>query len=280
MPISKTPQTPQGNFPVWAPDGQDTTGQFSRYMGVPTATQLKQRALFGIPLKSYLTGETISDETLTHYIDAAISELEHELDLYITPVTFEEKHDYSRHEFCWNYNYTKLQHGNVLSINKVELNFANMPQLAGFIEFPLEMVHLMHQEGVMQLVPATGTSLSGFSLASFGGSQFYALWMAGLTQFPGAVRINYTCGFEEGKIPAAVVSLIENMAALKILTFIGPLLFPYTSAGISIDGTSQSVGTPGPQFLAGRIKDLSDIVEKGKDAVKGYYQRRFQFDMI
>lgn len=280
MPNSKAPQTPQGNFPVWAPNGEDSTGQFQRYVPLPTVEQFKARALFGIPLKSFLTGETISDDTIKYYIDAAVSELEHELDLYITPVTFEEKHDYSRHEFSWSYNYTKLNHGNVLSINKVELNFANQPQLAGFISFPLEMVHIMHQEGVMQLVPATGTSLSGFSLASFGGSQFYALYAAGLTQFPGAVRINYTCGFEDGKIPTAVVDLINNMAAYKLLTFIGPLLFPYTSAGISIDGTSQSVGTPGPQFLAARIKDLENIVNKGKDAVKGYYQRRFQIDMF
>lgn len=280
MPISKAPQVPQGNFPVWAPDGNDSTGQFQRYMPLPTAEKLKQRALFGIPLRSQLTGETISDETLKYYIDAAVSELEHELDLYITPVTFEEKHDYNRHEFNWSYNYTKLQHGNVLSINKVELSFTNMPSINGFINFPLEMVHIMHQEGVMQLVPATGAALSGYSLAAFGGAQFYALWQAGMQQFPGAVRINYTSGFEDGKIPAAVVDLIENMAAYKILTFIGPLLFPHTSIGISIDGTSQSVGTPGPQFLAQRIKDLKDIVDQGKEAVKGYYQRRYQIDMF
>jgi hypothetical protein len=278
MPISNTPK--QGQFPVWAPNGEDSTATFSRYMGIPTVEKLKARALFGIPLKSFLTGEVVSDDTLKYYIDAAISELEHELDLYITPVQFVEKHDYSRHEFSWSYNYTKLQHGNVLQVQKVELDFANNPTQAGFMEFPLEMVHIMHQEGVLQLVPATGTSLSGFSLASFGGSQFYALFQAGMTNFPGAVRITYTSGFEEGKIPAAIVELIENMAAYKILTAVGPLLFPYTSAGISIDGTSQSVGTPGPQFLAGRIKDLEGIIEKGKEAIKGYYQRRYQIDMF
>lgn len=273
------PTPKQGNFPVWAPNGEDSTGNFQRYMALPDATKLKKRALFGIPLKSQLTGETIDDDTLKYYIDASISELEHELDLYITPVQFAEKHDYSKHEFTWNYNYLKLQHGNVLTVDKVELSFANT-SAPGMIEFPLEMVHIMHQEGVMQLVPATGASLSGYALATMGGAQFYALWMAGQTSFPGAVRVQYTCGFEEGKVPAAIVELIENMAAYKILTFIGPLLFPHTSIGISIDGTSQSVGTPGPQFLAQRIKDLGDIIEKGKDAIRGYYQRRFQIDMI
>lgn len=278
MPISKMPLQPYGNFPLHAPDGEDTSGKFTRYMGIPTPAELKQRTLFGIPLKSSLTGETVSDETLKYYIDSAISELEHELDLYITPVDFKERIDYSKHEFTWSYNYTKLAHGNVLSINKVQLDFANMPHLAGFIDFPLEMVHLMQQEGVIQLVPATGTSLSGYALAAFGGSQFYALWMAGMTTFPGAVRVEYTCGFADGQVPAAIVSLIEMMAAFKLLSSIGPLLFPYNSAGISIDGTSQSVSTPGPQFLAARLKDLNDQIEKAKDGVKGYYQRRFQLD--
>jgi hypothetical protein len=277
MPISNTPK--QGGFPVWAPNGEDSTGQFSRYMPLPTAENLKKRALFGIPLKSQLTGETIDDETIKFYIDSAVSELEHELDLYITPVQFVEKHDYSKHEFTWNYNYTKLQHPNVLQVQKVELSFSNQPQVQ-FIEFPLEMVNIMHQEGVLQLVPATGVALSGYALATMGGAQFYALWLGGTTSFPGALRVTYTSGFEDGKVPAAIVNLIENMAAYKLLTFIGPLLFPHTSIGISIDGTSQSVGTPGPQFLAQRIKDLEGIIEKAKDAIKTYYQRRYQIDMF
>ena len=68
------------------------------------------------------------------------------------------------------------------------------------------------------------------------------------------------------------------MAAYKLLTFVGPLIFPYNSIGISIDGTSQSVSTPGPAFLAQRIKDLEGIIEKGKGVVKSYYQRTFLLD--
>lgn len=276
MPISNTPR--QGIYPVWAKDGEDVCGKFDRYKALPTADNLKARALFGIPLTSQLTGETISDDTIKHYIDAAISEIEHELDLYITPVTFEEKHDYRRHEFTWNYNYLKLNHPNVISVEEVELSFSNDQENLGFVQFPLEHVHLMQQEGVIQLVPAFGTSLSGFLLSAFSGTQFHALRAIGLDTFPGGVRVKYTAGFEKDQVPAAVVELIENMAAYKLLTFIGPLLFPHTSVGVSMDGVSQSVGTPGPQFLANRIKDLGEIVEKQKDAIKGYYQKRWHID--
>lgn len=277
MPKSKT--DPQGIYPLWAKDGEDITGQFERYGNLPTPTDMKSRALFGIPLKSQLTGEEVTDEMIKHYVDSAISQLEHELDLYITPVTFEEKHDYKKHEFTWNYNYLKLNHPNVISVEKVELSFSNGSE-QGFVDFPLEHVHLMPQEGVIQLVPAFGTSLSGFLLSAFSGTQFHALRAIGLSEFPGGVRVKYQSGFEEGKVPKAVIELIENMAAYKLLTFVGPLLFPYTSVGVSIDGTSQSVGTPGPQFLAQRINDLNNIIMLQKDAIKGYYQRKFQIDYL
>lgn len=278
MPKSRTDR--QGIFPVWAKDGEDVTGKFKRYASLPDAADLKKRALFGVPLKSALTGETIDDDTIQHYIDAAISELEHELDLYITPVTFEEKHDYRRHEFTWNYNYLKLNHPNVINIERVQLTFSNDSEELGIVDFPLEHVHIMHQEGVMQLVPAFGTSLSGFLLSAFSGTQFHALRAIGLNDFPGGVRVKYTAGFEEDKIPSAIVELIENMAAFKLLTFIGPLIFPHTSIGVSMDGVSQSVGTPGPNFLTNRIKDLGDIIEKQKMAIKGYYQKTFQIDFF
>ena len=276
MPQSKTPN--QGIYPVWAKDGEDSTGKFERYKPLPTFADLKARALFGIPLTSALTGETIADETIAHYIDTAVSELEHELDLYITPVTFEEKHDYSKHEFTWSYNYLKLNHPNVISVEEVELTFSNTDDVLGFVQFPLEHVHVQPQEGVIQLVPAFGTSLSGFLLSAFSGTQFHALRSIGLHNFPGGVRVKYTSGFEEDKIPAAVGDLIENIAAYKLLTFIGPLIFPHNSVGVSMDGVSQSVGTAGPQFLANRIKDLEAIIEKQKDAVKGYYQKRWNID--
>lgn len=277
MAISSTPK--KGQFPVWAPDGNDITGKFERYKPVPEANDLKNGALFGIPLKSQLTGQEVTDPMIKKYIDSAVSEIEHELDLYITPVEFVEKHDYRKHEFTWNYNYLQLNHPNVITVSKVELSFSNTEE-QGFVDFPLEHVHIMPQEGVMQLVPAFGTSLSGFLLSAFSGTQFHALRAIGLNEFPGGVRVTYTSGFEENKVPAAIVELIENIAAYKLLTFVGPLLFPYNSIGISLDGVSQSVSSPGPQFMAQRIKDLEAIIEKQKDSIKGYYQRKYQLGMI
>jgi hypothetical protein len=275
MTASKTPRT--GIFPVWALDGEDSSNTFERYLPLPTPTDMKKRSLFGIPLKSQLTGETVDDETLAYYINAAVSEIEHELDLYLTPTRFNEKHDYNRRDFSWTYNYLKLNHPNIIAVEKLELTFSNNEE-SGLIIYPNEFVHVMPQEGVIQLVPAFGTSMSGFQVSAFSGAQYGALMALGSGLFPGGVRVQYLSGFEEGKIPASIVALVEMMASYKLLSAIGPLLFPYNSIGISIDGTSQSVSSPGPQFLAARLKDLGDQIDKAKDSVKGYYQRKFQLD--
>ena len=274
MPISKTPK--QEIFPLR--HIKEETPKIDRFSDLPTAADLKARKLFGIPLRSSITGEELTDEAIDFYVNAAISEIEHVLDINITPVQYKEKHDYRRHHFTWNYNYLKVDHPNIISVDKLELSFTNDNDVDGFVDFPLEHVHILPQEGVVQLVPAFGTSLSGFLLSAFSGTQFHALRATGVTDFPGGVRIMYTAGFCPGKIPTLIVELIETIAAYKLLSILGPILFPQTSISIGIDGTSQSTGTFGPKHLNDRLDQLEKAMEKQYDAVKGYYQRRFLVD--
>jgi len=274
MPRDKTPE--ETMFPLRSTSDEGTS--VSRYCPLPTPEKIRKRKLFGIPLCSSLTGEELGDDTIQFYIDSAISEIEHVLDLYITPVKFKEKHDYRRFNFTWNYNYLKLDHPNILTVDKVELSFSNDADVGGFVDFPLEHVHTMPQEGVIQLVPAFGTSLSGFLLSAFSGTQFHALRATGITDFPGGVRVEYTSGFNKDKVPAIICNLIETIAALHLLSELGPVLFPNNSMSIGIDGVSQSTSNPGPQFLTTRMSELEKERDRQYDAVKGYYQRRFLVD--
>lgn len=250
----------------------------SRFCSLPTAADVKKTKLFGIPLCSSFTGEELSDEALDFYINTAISEIEHTLDLSITPVRYREKHDYRRFNFTWNYAYLKLDHPNILNVEKLELSFSNDADVNGFVDFPLEHVHVMPQEGVIQLVPAFGTSLSGFLLSAFSGTQFHALRATGITDFPGGFRVQYTAGFNQDKVPYLICQAIEIMAALNVLSILGPILFPQTSTSIGIDGTSQSVGTFGPKHLNDRITQLEQERVRVMDSLKGYYQRRWLVD--
>jgi hypothetical protein len=230
--------------------------------------------------KDTVTGEELDDDDILVYINSAISEIEHILDLYITPVEFREKHDYSRSSFTDAYAYLKVDHAPILQVSKVELTFTNDADLDGFVQFPREFVHVMPQEGVIQLVPAYGTSLSGFLLSAFSGVQYHALRAWGETNFPGGYRITYTAGFDQDKVPASICDLIETMVALKLLSELAPVLFPHNSISLGIDGVSQSTSNPGPQFLTTRVAELEKERERLMDAVKGYYHKRWYIDSI
>lgn len=278
MSITKTPT--HSPFPAFEIE-QDPSS--NRYLPLPTPADLKKTVLFGIPLRSFLTGEEVSDEALQRFIDESISEIEHTLDLYITPVTFRERHDYSRELQFWSWGYMKVDHGPILDMSKFQLTFNNGSGATGsfpLIDIPLEYIHIQPQEQTVQLVPAQGVTVSGFVASIYSGMAYHALGAGGISAWPGAILVEYRAGFENGKVPALLVGLIENMAAMKMLSVMGPILFPHNGVSISIDGTSQSTSTLGPAFLQNRLKDLTALVTAQMEAAKGYYQKRFLIDFI
>jgi len=284
MSQSQTPTISQ--FPLWESNDNQGATPVERYETMVSPADMKRRSLFGIPLKSFLTGETVSDETLQDYINQSISEVEHSLDIYITPCEFQEKHDYNREFFTWSYAYIKLYHPNVVTVKQVAISFSNsfpdpitqQPQPA--LIFPNEYVHILPQEGALQLVPAVGTTIGGFVASVFFGVQFNALWFSQIMNYPGSLRITYTAGFQPGKIPALIVSIVETIAAIKFLSTLGPVLFPHNSVSIGIDGASQSTSTMGPLFMRQRVEELKQQLEQQMATAKGYYQRSFLIDYI
>jgi len=252
-----------------------------RYIALPTPTMMRSTVLFGIPLKSFLTGDVVQDSTIQHYIDIAISEIEHELDLYITPVTFNERHDYSRHDFIWSFGRFKVNHGPILDVSKFQLTFNN--GLAGgvpLVDIPLEFVHVQPQDQSVQLVPAQGVTISGLIVSIYSGLGFHAFNSQAISQWPGAINITYRSGFSAGQCPAMISGLIENLAAYKLLSIMGPLIFPHSSTSIGIDGTSQSVGTAGVAFLQNRLADLEKIINQQRESARSYYLKRFLVETI
>ena len=278
MSISKTPTI--APFPAFEIEMEATP---NRFLPIPTPADLKKSVLFGIPLRSFLTGEEVSDEAIQRFIDEAISEIEHTLDLYITPVTFRERHDYNRELQFWSHGYFKVAHGPILDLSKFQLTFNNGSGAPGsfpLIDIPLEYVHIQSQEQTVQLVPAQGVTVSGFVANIYSGMAYHALGAGGISNWPGAILVEYRAGFPVGQIPGLLVGLIENMAAFRMLSVMGPILFPHNGVSISIDGTSQSTSTLGPAFLANRLKDLQGLIDKQMEASKGYYQKRFLIDFI
>ena len=252
-----------------------------RYMSVPTPTDMRRRTLFGIPLRSQFTGQEVDDPTLQDYINQSISEVEHELDLYITPVQFRERQDYNREMNFWSYGYIKLNHSPILTVDRYMLTFNNgLPTSPPLVDIPLEFIHVQSQEGTVQLVPAFGVTVSGYIASIYSGLGFHAFNSQVISQWPGAVDVTYTVGFPIGQVPALLAGLVENLAAFKFLSSLGPILFPFNSIGISIDGVSQSTGTAGPMFLQSRLADLDKTIQQQKEVARGAYQKRFLIDYL
>ena len=261
-------------------DSLSDVHQIERYSPLPTPEKLKNTFLFGIPLLSNLNGQTMSDEAIAYFIQGSISEIEHMLDLYITPIEVTEKMDYNKELWMLSFAYIKVNHPNIIDVSKVELAFIGQNQSEpGWITFPLEYVHVNPQEGTIQLVPSlSGGTFGGFMATAVPGAVMWSLNSMAVTNYPGIVRIKYRCGFEIDKIPAAINELISIIASLSILGIIGPLLFPYSSVSVGIDGISQSTGGLGPNFFNRRIDDLNKRKAELIDSIKGYYSRKFLID--
>lgn len=276
MAITKTPSV--ATFPVNNVAQEDSP---TRYAGIPTPTQMRSTVLFGIPLRSFLTGEEVQDSAIQLYIDQAISEIEHALDIYITPVTFEERHDYNKGLMANSWGYMKVKHTPILNVEKYQLTFNNgLPSGVPLVDIPLEFIHTQSDEGTIQLVPAQGVSISGLIVSIYSGLGFHAFNTQMISHWPGAVLVRYTAGFEKDKIPALLAGLIGNMAAYKFLSSLGPILFPTNSTSISIDGVSQSVGTLGPAYLQNRLSDLEKMIQSQMDTARGYYQKKFLIEFL
>lgn len=265
-------------FPMWSTEQETPHPQ--RYLPLPTATTLKDTSLFGIPLKSAFTGQTMSDATLEGYIQKAISRLEHELNIFITPVAFEERQDYSRELWTQQNAWMKLNNGPILDVQEVSLSFGSGTPLPPIITFPLEYVTVHPQDPAIQLVPILGTPTAGFVLSSFAGAQFAALMAAGIYQFPNAVKIRYRAGFDKDKCPALISGLVEKMAAVMAMSALGPVFMPYNSVSIGLDGVSQGTGSAGINFFATRLQDLQTQIQQEIEAAKSYYLKRILIDYI
>jgi len=264
MPKSNTPP-----IPVYPFQATELDNSVQRYAEIPTVEKMRSTYLFGLPLKSTLTGQEVSDPMIQTFIDAAIGQLEMDLNITITPTTFDERHDWIREQWTNSFGWLKPNHKPIISVSEVSIVFSNDEKRS--VTFPNEFVYVNQQDASVQVVPAIGTSMQGFLVSVFAGSQLWALYTQNLGSFPGAIRVIYKAGFEKNKIPAMIASLIGLIASYKLLTNIGPLLFPYTGYSIGLDAASQSVSLPGPQFLSARIKDLETQIDKEMEIARHYF---------
>lgn len=237
--------------------------------GLLTVSELKARYMFGVDLTND-KGEPLSDATFTHYILSAIRWLEHELDIPILPTAFCERQDYYKEDYE-AFMLIRLDNYPVISVESVA---AQYPSGQSIVEFPQEWYRLNKPEGHLQIVPTAGT-LSEI-LVGQGGAFLPAIYN-GMRSLPQLFEVNYTAGFEAGKVPRNIVDIIGMFAAMGPFNIFGDLIAGagIASVSLSLDGLSQSIGTTSSATNAGygaRIIQYSKQIKDQIPRLRQYYK--------
>lgn len=268
---------------------------FSRTESILTVERFKQEYLFGIPLRSSLTGEEVSEETLKNFLSKGISDFETSVKIPVSPVVIRDVLDFERADDL-AFSTRQLSRYPVLEVQKLQACFPGRmsgeyafnadPENDPFndegsqvVTYPTNWIELNSDNGLIRITPKTG-SLVNADVSFIASAGYKSILLGGLKSWPRLWRITYRVGFEEDKIPAIVNDLIGIKAAIKLLSQIGPVLFPAIGYGVGLDGMSQSVTTPGPQFLAGRLADLKEQEQKLEAQMKSYFGQDLIFGVF
>jgi len=241
---------------------------FSRHGTLLDAATLKRRYLHGVSFTDN-DGNDMPEETFTDYIIFAISTMEHKFDITIEPVQYvEEPYDYNASDYR-NYSFIQLHHKPVISMDQIKLQFIEGEDL---VTFPEEWFRLYHLEGQIQVTPTSG-ALSTFNLS---GSGFLPRIFGARREYPQLIKVTYTAGFEQNKIPMIINDLIGLYASIGLLDIAGDLILGAGIAqqSISLDGLSQAISSTSSATNAGygaRIISYNKRIEKLEKIIKSFY---------
>lgn len=217
-----------------------------------TVDDLLSKWLFGITPILDNQGNEVPPETFQDWINAAISWIEHELDIAITPRSFTadcpEAKDYQANDY-WEWGYFQLNNYPVISIEKLTIAYLRSSNpLTGKVEpeavqeIPLEWMRLEKQTGILRLIP---NSKFPANLQVGGGASFFPEIFRRNSLIPDLWLFEYTYGFEDGKVPVIINTAIGHLASIFALSIAGNLVLGagIAATSLSMDALSQSVQT-------------------------------------
>lgn len=243
---------------------------FLRCEPIISVGQMKTRYLFGADLSS-ATGEQMSEETLQHAINSAISYMEHKLDIIIAPTQFLERYDYRQQDYV-NFNFLQLKKRPVSKLVELKAKFPTNREL---VAYPEEWYVLEKESGQIQLSPVEG-SFSGL-IVTHGGA-YVPLIYGARSYWPHLFEVNYIAGFEADKVPVIINEMIGLQAAIRIFEILGDMIIePGISAEtVSLDGATTSKQTTASAMFSGysaRIesyrKQLTEYIATAKNFYNG-----------
>jgi hypothetical protein len=248
----------------------NATGEsaFGKNESLLTVKDLKIRYLFGVDLTDE-QGNEIPQETLQHFIDSAVSYMEHKLDIIITPRTFEENYDYRQVDYT-AFNFLQLKKRPAIEVTEIKAQFPNNRDL---VNYPEEWFVLEKESAQIQLSPVEGT-FNGLIVTQ--GGSYVPLLFGTRDYWPHLFKVTYRAGFCDDQIPVIINEMIGLQAAISIFEILGDLVLGPGVAGesVNIDGASVSKNlTASAMYSAysARIESYRKKLDEYTDVAKKYY---------
>jgi hypothetical protein len=249
-----------------------------------TATQLKQRFLFGLPLHSQIkdpiTNKTqqINDQILNDIINGAVSQIEMEYKVDILPIKRRQKFPFDRSEYD-QWGFFKLPYTPVSSVDRLTITPANGIDVYEIPKDWIETAHLI--QGQVNIVPiGIGSVYQGL----IGSTPANGAWFLSVLLFtnwlPAYWQFEYTTGYPDGKVPRVINEMIGCIATMEVLGMLGTTYAKATSYSLGIDGMSQSIGTPGPNLFQVRIEQLQQKYDKLGKRLRALYGNKIWSDVL
>lgn len=241
---------------------------FTRTESLITVSQMKERYLFGIDLTDE-KGNPIPDSVLQHQINAAVSYLEHTLDIIISETEFEEEYDYRAVDYV-NFNFIQLKKRPVIEVSDFRAKFPNSQDL---VVFPQDWIVVEKESGQVQLSPVEG-SFSGLVITQ--GGSYVPLIYGTRDHWPHLFKIKYKAGFCHDKIPVLINEMVGMQAAIRTFEILGDItLGPgVTGETVSLDGASTSkqlAASAMYSVYSARIDSYRKSLKEYMSAVKKFY---------
>lgn len=234
--------------------------EWKRLEPMVTPKRIRDHFLWGLPLKSFQTGQAMTDEILAEKIEEAVPELEELFQLVIASTQIDERQEFDRNLYQ-TMGYMQLRQKPITGIQSLAVSTSNDQQLWQISNDWIDRGRL--HEGLIYIVPINvAVAPSSGNGGAAGGAAFLAL-LGQQSWVPAYWRVVYTVGWDHGAVPRLINTLIGLQASIAILHQLGATNASSNSKSLGIGGLSQSSSNAGPNIYAAAIEGM----EKRRDAI-------------
>ena len=253
---------------------------------VVTADDLRYTYLWGTDFKA-TNGQSYTDEQIQYFIDAALTEIERELDITIkkrkircnaSERGLEKGKDYDVDESVYDFRYSRIaRYGFIKTRQKPIIRLHKLELLSRFIGARdlTKTTIIDKQKGILKFMErppkpsetsrGVSTAISMYGSETLGANLFYA--------------IDYDAGFETSDdVPADLREIIAKQAAISLLNIIGDgLMSGFSSSSLSMDGLSESFSSTQSAtsaYFGARIAQYKDDIKDYISNNKYKFQNR------